>query len=147
MHRFIADVMVGKLARWMRVLGFDVLYSNTFDDDEIVRLAETQNRIILTRDRGFAARRMQARYLLVESDGYREQVRQVLHTFGLKDFKVFSRCVECNTPLAEVDREQVFEKVPHFVYLTQNRFAVCGGCGRVYWHGTHADQMRKRLPI
>jgi uncharacterized protein with PIN domain len=145
--KFVADVMVGKLARWLRVLGLDVLYSNTFDDDEIVRLAESENRIILTRDTGLAARRIHSSCLFIESDHYKEQVQQVLRAFDLKEFRVFSRCLECNTPLQSIDKEDVFERVPPFVYLTQERFATCPTCGRVYWHGTHADQMLKRIAI
>lgn len=144
---FVADVMVGKLARWLRVLGCDVVYSNDLDDDGIVRIAEAENRIILTRDSGLIARKSVPRYIFIENDHYREQVRQVVETCGLKEFKVFSRCLECNTPLEDVDKEAVFEKIPPFVYLTQDRFAACPDCGRVYWHGTHADQMLKRLPI
>jgi len=144
---FVADVMVGKLARWLRVLGCDVVYSNDLDDDAIVRIAEAENRIILTRDNGLIARKSVPRYIFIENDHYREQVRQVVETCGLKEFKVFSRCLECNTPLQDVDKEAVFEKIPPFVYLTQDRFAACPDCGRVYWHGTHADQMLKRLPI
>jgi uncharacterized protein len=138
--------MVGKLARWLRVLGVDVLYSNSYEDDEIVRLAEAENRVILTRDTGLVARRMQAKYLFIESDHYKEQLRQVLRTFDLKDFKVFSRCLECNTALESVDKEEVFERIPPFVYLTQERFATCPTCRRVYWHGTHADSILKRIP-
>jgi len=144
---FVADVMVGKLARWLRVLGCDVVYSNDLDDDGIVRIAEAENRIILTRDSGLIARKSVPRYIFIENDHYREQVRQVVKTCGLTEFKVFSRCLECNTPLEDVDKEAVFEKIPPFVYLTQDRFAACPDCGRVYWHGTHADQMLKRLPI
>jgi len=143
--KFIADVMVGKLARWMRVLGFDVAYSNAFDDDEILRLSESEDRIILTRDTRLRARVGQRPCLFIESDHYQEQVVQVLRAFGLKDFSVFSRCLECNTPLEDVDKEAVFEKVAPFVYLTQDHFAACPTCGRVYWHGTHADQMRARI--
>jgi uncharacterized protein len=144
---FIADAMVGKLARWLRVLGFDVLYSSVRDDDEIIRIAESENRLILTRDTGLVARRMRARFVFIESDHYKEQLRQVLHTLDLKDFKIFSRCVECNTPLQSVDKEAVFEKVPPFVYLTQERFAVCPTCNRVFWHGTHAEKMLNALSI
>jgi uncharacterized protein with PIN domain len=144
--KFIADVMVGKLARWLRILGFDVIYSNVFEDDDIVRIAEEEQRIILTRDAGLASRRqIRDHCLLVESGDYKEQVRQVLRTFGLKEFKVFSRCLECNTPLDPIDKESVFEKVPPYVYLTQERFATCPSCKRIYWHGTHADDMLKRL--
>jgi uncharacterized protein with PIN domain len=145
--KFIADVMVGKLARWLRVLGLDVAYSNAFIDDEVVRLAEAEDRIILTRDTGLVARRPAKRCLLIESDDYKEQLRQVVQTFDLKDFKIFSRCLECNTRLRDVDKEEVFEKVPPYVYLTQNRFAQCASCGRIYWHGTHADEMWKRIGI
>ena len=144
--KFIADVMVGKLARWLRVLGFDVEYSNAFEDGEVVRRAESEDRIILTRDTGLAARRMRARCLLIDSGDYKEQSRQVLRTLSLKDFRTFSRCLECNVPLQSVDKEAVFERVPPYVYLTQDRFAMCSVCNRVYWHGTHAEEMLKRVP-
>jgi uncharacterized protein with PIN domain len=143
--KFIADVMVGKLARWLRILGFDVAYSNKFEDDELLRIAEGENRIILTRDRGLASRRMNVKCLLIESDTYKEQIRQVIAEFNLEHFDMFSRCIECNTELRQVDKEDVFERVPPFVYLTQERFAICPSCGRVYWHGTHAAEILKQL--
>jgi len=142
---FIADVMVGKLARWLRVLGFDVLYSNAYEDDELIRIAEAEDRVILTRDTRLAARRMKARCVLIASDHYREQLQQVIRTFDLKDFNTLSRCIECNALLREVDKEEVFERVPPFVYLTQQRFAVCPSCHRVYWHGTHVAEILKRI--
>ena len=144
--RFIVDVMVGKLARWLRILGFDVVHSNVFEDDDIVRIAEVEQRVILTRDSRLAARRrVRTQCVLVESGEHKEQVRQVLRTFGLTEFKVFSRCLECNTPLDPIEKEAVFERVPPYVYLTQDRFATCPSCKRIYWHGTHADDMLKRL--
>jgi uncharacterized protein with PIN domain len=144
--KFIADVMVGKLARWLRILGFDTEYSNKFEDDEIIRIAEAEDRIILTRDVPLASRRMNARCLLIVSDHYREQVQQVIAAFSLKDFAIFSRCIECNTPLRDADKDAVFERIPPFVYLTQERFAECPSCNRVYWRGTHADAILKRIP-
>jgi uncharacterized protein with PIN domain len=145
--RFIADVMVGKLARWLRVLGIDAVYSTSWSDDEILRIAESEHRTILTRDVAFASRLSPGQYLFIEDDHYREQVRQVLRAFDIKEFSVFSRCLECNAPLETVGKEAVAERVPPYVYQTQERFAVCPSCNRVYWHGTHADQMLKRLPI
>jgi len=144
--RFVADVMVGKLARWLRILGFDVAYSNVFKDEEIVRIAKEENRIILTRDTRLIPRELEKQSLFIESDQYREQIHQVLQAFDLKDFNIFSRCIECNTPLRQIDKEEAFDKVPPFVYLTQERFAACPSCNRVYWHGTHADQMLSRIP-
>lgn len=145
--RFVADVMVGKLARWLRVLGFDVAYSNTFTDDDLDRISQLDKRVILTRDLRFAASRKASECVIIESDHYREQVQQVIQTFGLKEFRTFSRCLECNALLRQVDKEEVFEKVPPYVYLTQERFATCPMCRRVYWRGTHADEMLKRMPI
>jgi uncharacterized protein with PIN domain len=143
--KFIADVMVGKLARWLRILGFDVAYSNKFEDDELLRIAERENRIILTRDRGLVSRRMSTKCLLIASDNYKEQVREVIAKLNLEHFEIFSRCIECNAELQQVDKEDVFERVPPFVYLTQERFAICSSCRRVYWHGTHAAQILKQL--
>jgi uncharacterized protein with PIN domain len=143
--RFVADVMVGKLARWLRVLGFDVVYSNTLEDDAILKLSQSEDRIVLTRDTGLASRCRAGQCVLIESVRHKQQVRQVLDAFGLKRFNVLSRCIECNTPLDPTDKEAVFERIPPYVYLTQDRFAVCPSCGRVYWHGTHADDIFKFL--
>ena len=145
--RFIADVMVGRLARWLRVLGFDVAYSNAYEDAEIVRIAEQEKRIILTRDTGLAACRNRSECLLIQSEDYREQIRQVLGKFELRNFSVFSRCLECNVAVKDIDKESVFEQIPPYVYLTQERFAICPSCSRIYWHGTHADRMLKQIPL
>jgi len=143
--KFIADVMVGKLARWLRVLGIDVAYSNTYEDDELIRIAGDENRVLLTRDTELAARPSSVRALLIQSDDYRQQVDQVIREFGLTKFDVFSRCLECNVVLNAVSKETVFDRVPPYVYLTQERFALCPSCNRVFWHGTHADEMLKRI--
>jgi uncharacterized protein len=143
--KFIADVMVGKLARWLRVLGIDVAYSNTYEDDELIRIASDENRVLLTRDTELAARRSSIRAVLIQSDDYRQQLDQVVRECGLTNFDVFSRCLECNVVLKAVNKETVFDRVPPFVYLTQERFALCPSCNRVFWHGTHADQMLKRI--
>lgn len=143
--KFIADVMVGKLARWLRVLGVDVAYSNTYEDDEIIRIASAENRVVLTRDTGLAARRSPVRFVLIQSDDYIQQIEQVIREFRLTNFEVFTRCLECNVVLTPVSKESVFDRVPPYVYLTQERFALCPSCNRVFWHGTHADQMLKRI--
>src|SRR5262245_16062497 len=143
--RFIADVMVGRLARWLRVLGFDVAYSNKYEDREIIRIAESEERVILTRDVALAARPGRAQCIFVESGDYERQIRQVIDAFSLREFAMFSRCLECNTRLEQVDRDAVFERVPPYVYMTQQRFAVCPSCRRIYWHGTHTGKMLERL--
>jgi uncharacterized protein with PIN domain len=142
--RFIADVMVGRLARWLRVLGFDVAYSNQYKDDEILRIAREENRIILTRDTGIKES-AGSQSIFIESGDCEQQMRQVLTALGLRQFQVLSRCLVCNVKLRETDKETVFERIPHYVYLTHDRFAVCPECNRVYWHGTHVDKMLERL--
>jgi uncharacterized protein with PIN domain len=142
--KFVADVMVGKLARWLRILGYDVLYNNRFEDDEILQLAEAQDRIVVTRDVELH-QRAGARSLLIENDDYEIQVRQVIDACGLKEASLFTRCAECNTMLVETDREAVFLRVPPYVYLTQKHFATCPACDRVYWRGSHTDGIAAKM--
>ena len=143
--RLIADVMVGRLARWLRILGFDVLYSNRRDDDDILRIASADRRIVLTRDRGLAARLPADLLIFITRDDVDSQVDEVLERLGRPQFRVLSRCVECNTPLEKVDKEAVFERVPPYVYLTQDEFAQCPSCLRIYWRGTHASHIASKL--
>jgi uncharacterized protein with PIN domain len=145
---FIADVMVGKLARWLRVLGYDVVYSNKFEDDEILQIASSENRIILTRDVAFSERchRRTLKVLFIQHNDWRSQLRQVLNAFDLKDFNPLSRCIECNSALVEIDKPDVQARVPPYVYSTQDRFSLCPSCSRIYWRGTHVDAILSRIP-
>jgi hypothetical protein len=144
--RFIADVMLGKLAKWLRVLGYDVLYSNRFTDEEIVRLAEEEDRIILTRDTRLIERRRVRRYLLIHSDHYPEQLRQVVRTFDLDPHAgLFTRCVHCNGELVLVPKAEVVHEVPLYTFRTRDLFARCRRCGHVYWRGTHWTRMQHKL--
>jgi uncharacterized protein with PIN domain len=145
-ERFIADAMLGKLVKWLRVMGIDVLYDPTTTDAQLLHCAEHERRILLTRDRRLAASRRPARRLFVESDYYHEQVRQVVQTFGLGGKgEVFSRCIRCNTLLQTVSRQLVAGKVPPYVYATQMNFKQCAVCNRLYWGGTHRDNMLRQL--
>jgi uncharacterized protein with PIN domain len=132
--------MVGKLARWLRVLGFDVVYSNRLEDDAVMSIAAAENRIILTRDVAFSAScRGAYKLLFIVPNDWPSQLRQVIDACGLKDFRVLSRCIECNSLLQGVEKECIVEKVPPYVYQTQEAFGLCPSCGRIYWHGTHVD--------
>ena len=141
---FVADVMVGRLARWLRILGFDVLYSNRFADDALIALARS-GRILLTRDIPLAARLPEDKVVVIQHDHYEQQIRQVLRRFPDLPVRVLSRCLECNELLRQVDRETIFERVPPYVYLTQQDFAVCPSCGRVFWKGTHTGEMLAKI--
>lgn len=143
--RFIADGMLGRLARWLRILGYDVIYSARLDDAELARMARIENRILLTRDTGLVKRKG-VKFVLVKSDDVYEQLRQLLDELQLSlDAAAFSRCSECNTPLVDVHPESVASEIPPYVLATQTRFRRCPGCGRVYWRGTHWEKMRQKI--
>lgn len=141
---FLADGMLGRLARWLRLLGYDTEYDNHASDLELARRARAEGRVLLTRDRALAARRG-LQTLLIDSERLEEQVRQVVETFGWPADAALSRCACCNVPLEEVEPEAVRELVPPHVLRTQRRFWLCRGCGRVYWQGSHVDSIRRRL--
>ncbi len=146
-QRFIADAMLGKLARWLRVMGCDVEYFPTIDDGGLVTRAQRSGRLILTRDT-LLIRRRQARenHFFVREDGYRDQVRQVVEAFAIDPFAHFlSRCLECNALLVDAAREEAAERVPPYVFATQDDFQKCPACGRLYWRGTHRERMAEEL--
>ncbi len=136
--------MLGRLARWLRVLGYDTLYLPELDDAALARLARAEDRILLTRDRELA-RRKGLRVLLLQDDQVEQQLRIVVARLGLTANDAFSRCIQCNIMLEEVNREEARPLVPPFVYNTQTRFRRCPQCGRVYWRGTHWAHMVELL--
>jgi len=132
--------MLGTLAKWLRLLGYDAFFDPALDDNELVRLARAEDRLLLTRDRELA-RRPGLRVLLVESEALDEQVRQVLADLDLTPEQLFSRCPVCNEALASLDREAARDRVPAYVAQTHDTFKTCPACERVYWRGTHWQQM------
>lgn len=133
--------MLGRLARWLRALGYDTLYDARWDDATIARLARAEDRTVLTRDRGLAARRG-IKAILVASDHLEEQLRQVRPLLPPAGANSLGRCPACNGALEEVDHASVERRVPEYVFETQRGFALCRSCGRVYWRGTHYDRLR-----
>jgi hypothetical protein len=145
-ERFVADVMVGKLARWLRVLGVDVLYDPRWTDPDLIGLARRERRVLLTRDRPLARQPGEPERVLIESDDFRAQLRQVVSRFSLdRSGRLFTRCIECNHPLEKAPVEQVRERVPPYVWATQASFKRCHSCDKIFWGGTHRDQMIRVL--
>ena len=143
--KFVADRMLGKLARWLRVIGQDVTYGPHLSGYGLIREARREGRLILTRDRGLA-RKKPPDYLLIQSDQFREQLKQVVQACRLEPFKeAFTRCVECNTLLQPVPKEAVRERVPPYVFSNQERFSFCLRCQRIYWPATHQQKMVDEL--
>ena len=150
--KFIVDVNAGKVTKWLRALGCDVLFVNPVDDDDLIAIAHRQGRTIITRDRGIPQRRSVTRrgvgVVLLKSASWREQMRQLITELGLMDSAApFTRCMECNAPLEERERAWAQGKVPPYVYTTQRLFKECPQCRKVYWRGTHWDRMCEELEM
>ena len=148
--KFIADNNVGRLARWLRLMGYDTVLLRQKDDTQMIKIALTENRMILTRDAQFMKRRLVTdgtlKTLHTEQDDPEVQVREVVESLSLGyDFKPFSRCMECNEALVGRDRDYVKDSVPARVFATQTQYTQCPACHRVYWPGTHWQAMRRRL--
>jgi len=142
--RFVADAMLGRLAKWLRILGYDTLYESDWDDLHLVRVARAQDRLVLTRNPKLA-RRKGVRVFLLDSDNLDHQMEQLRQILGLTGRKPFGRCPVCNEPLRPVDKEQARRRVPPYVFLKHNQFYFCPSCERFYWRGTHWEQMRERI--
>lgn len=144
--RFIADSMLGKLAKWLRLAGVDVKYDKNIGDDVLIQRASSEDRVILTRNRFIEKRKDAKDYLLIWSDHLTEQILEFARVFELGTLEyAFTRCILCNTLLEEVSKNSLSGKVPHYVWETQNEFRQCKSCGRIYWAGTHRENAERFL--
>lgn len=144
--QFVADVMLGRLARWLRIMGHDVLYSNRYRDEELARIADAEDRILLTRDRQLLERYRVNRSVLVTAERLRDQLCELRDVIGLTwGEKVFSRCTGCNSMIEEISREEARGEVPPFVSRNAEAFYRCPGCGKIYWPGSHVSRMKQLL--
>jgi len=142
--RFVADVMLGRLARWLRALGYDTLYFRDAPDPRLLGIALRERRQLLTRDAALAAR-AGAAGLLVRAETLDAQLREVMEACGLTARAPLSRCLECNGTLRPRTLADVRDRVPPYTLATQRAFWECAGCGRVFWAGTHARGILRRL--
>lgn len=144
--RFVADAMLGRLARWLRVLGFDTLYDATMRDPDLVALASRGGRVLLTRDRHLLRELRPPRALEIRSDAPLLQLRDVIETLALRaPAELFTRCLVCNTPLEDVPAEQIGTLVPTAARALPGPVRRCPGCERIYWPGSHVRRMRHAL--
>ncbi len=148
--KFIVDNNVGKLAKWLRIMGYDALLFSGDDDGKMVKTALEQNRVILTKDNQIMKRRLvtsgRLKAILIKDDDIKSQLRQVVAALNLDyHHKPFSRCLECNQPLVEKDKEKVKSLVPPYVFKTQEDYMECPSCHRLYWRGTHWQAMSREL--
>ena len=148
--RFIIDKNVGKLAKWLRMMGYDAVLFDEIDDGRMVKQALSQDRTIITKDSGFMKRRAittgRIKATLVKGDDPEKQMQTVIHTLKLdSEFKPFTRCLECNSELLPRERRQVADTVPPRVYEIQDKYMECPACHRIFWRGTHWQAMSDKL--
>jgi uncharacterized protein len=148
--KFFADNNVGKLAKWLRMMGYDTRFFNGSDDSHMIAIALAEGRVILTRDTQIMRRRVvtsgQLKAILIQGDEPEQQVRQVIDSLNLDcQFRPLTICLECNQPLVPRTREQVKDLVPPYVFQTQIQYVECPTCHRIYWRGTHWQAMTRKL--
>ncbi|MEE9613957.1 MAG: Mut7-C RNAse domain-containing protein [Thermodesulfobacteriota bacterium] len=146
--KFFADSMLGKLTLWLKIVGHDVAYERTIDDTELIRRAGAEGRVVLTRDTLLIKRRWvreEKNHLFIESDSFREQLKQVVEAYGLDRERFLTRCLRCNLLLEDIEKGSIEGRVPPYVYSTQEEFSTCPSCGRLYWAGTHRERMEREL--
>jgi len=144
--KFIIDVNLGKLARSLRMLGFDTLYDRTFSDQEIIRLSSQDRRIILTRDQNLLKHKTVTHgYWLRATDPF-EQVKEILHRLDLiSRLSPFTRCMDCNGLLNTVDKKDILNLVPPRTAKYYTEFYQCASCKKIYWPGSHFRKMQEKI--
>lgn len=142
--RFVLDVHLGRLARYLRMLGFDALYRNRRSDECLAEISLRERRILLTRDVGLLKRGAVTHGYYLRATEPRQQLPEVVNRFDLARLaRPFSRCLRCNTPLAQAGKDEVCHRLPEQVALLHDEFQRCPDCGGVYWKGGHYRRMRQ----
>ena len=145
--KFIVDRMLGKLAKQLRMLGYDALYYRGEDVYPLIRLGRQEGRVILTRNTKLIPRRPEDVILRITEDQPLLQLKELIQKANIEidEGKVFSRCLLCNTLLDPISRMEVEGKVPDFIFYQQKEFLRCPQCQRIYWPGSHQENMQRRI--
>ncbi|MGD9083178.1 MAG: Mut7-C RNAse domain-containing protein [Desulfobacterales bacterium] len=140
---FAAEPTLGKLAKWLRILGFDTSYDPGFSTKETVD-SGGENRILLTRTERVRDGSFPQKCIFITSNNPFEQLREVIDMLGIiyTDTRPFSRCIRCNTRIQPVDKDSVRGNMPDFIWQTHDMFRICGRCRRIYWPGSHTQRSR-----
>ena len=143
---FIVDSMLGRLAKWLRVLGFDTLYKPDWKKEDMILRSLREKRVILTRNTKLSKSAGLQVFFLGDTE-VKNQINQIIKELNLKIDKssIFIRCTICNEIAVSAPKEQVKDRVPEFVYNTQKEFRICPGCKRIYWAGTHSESVAKMI--
>jgi uncharacterized protein len=146
--KLLCDHMLGSLAKWLRIFGFDTFYPTAETaDDELLQIATMEDRLLISRDRELIARgkKRSLAVLEIHTTNLEEQLTLVLHHIGFDTTKLLTRCIVCNTPLQSVKKSTVQPHVPPKVFETRDAFWFCPKCSKYYWMGTHYENMKEKI--
>lgn len=143
--KFICDEQLGRLARWLRLQGFDTRFESPIQDPKLILLAQSEGRILLTRDHHLAAKTLWDAVVVIEEEAYEKQLRELAEKVRLPRAKPFSRCLDCNEAIRPVARSEAVGKVPETVLDSYEKFFGCPGCKKIFWKGTHVKNSEARL--
>ncbi len=145
--KFVCDDNLGRLARWLRTLGFDTVFDSTITDARVLSIALADQRTIVTRDHRLAEKTLARQVVLLSSTNPLEQLGELIKKvdLALDSARLFSICPLCNKAVEEIKKEEFAAQIPPYVYRTKERFTRCPACGRIFWRGTHVEQMKQRL--
>lgn len=145
--KFLADRMLGKLAKGLRMLGYDTVYYRGENAYPLIKLAREEDRVILTRNTKLIPKRPEDRIIRIGEDKPLLQLRELIQkkVISLNEENLFSRCLLCNIPIEEIRRGEAEGKVPDFIFYQQKEFFRCPQCLRIYWQGSHQENMRKKV--
>ncbi len=148
--RFLADQMLGRLAKWLRILGFNTKYFNKIDSSDLLRIAKHENRVLLTRNTQLVKTRPVVRNqisaILIDNDHLDSQLLQLMSKLDIEKIRFStSYCPNCNVLIKKVPKKTVRGRVPSYVYKTQEEFAFCSKCSSFFWKGTHWDRITEKL--
>jgi len=144
--RFVLDNHLGQLATYLRMLGFDCLYRNDYQDDELARVATQEERVLLTRDRRLLMRKVIRLGYCIHQTDPRQQAVEVLKRFGLQgQVRPFQRCLRCNSPLQVVNKEDILERLEPLTKIYYEEFHICPNCSQIYWKGSHYGHMLEMI--
>jgi uncharacterized protein with PIN domain len=144
-NKFIADVHLGKLARWLRLLGFDTAYKNDYTNEQLIQISKEEERVLLSRNTSLSANK-QIECFVIAGENPSGQLISVVEYFDLKDkFRLFSRCLVCNGILEPVSKESILNSLQKNTAPYFNEFWQCKRCKRIYWKGSHYERMLKKI--
>ena len=142
--KFVADVHLGKLVKYLRLLGFDTVYDKDLDDNKIIDISISDHRIILTRDLGILKNKKNTHGYWIRCTDPQKQVYEVVDKFSLKNlFKPFSRCLECNSMVIDIPKDEISDRLLPKTRKYYKKFQVCPECQRIYWKGSHYEKMKQ----